>query len=134
MPVVGWLGSESREAEDLRIVPFRQGLKEAGYVEGQNLAIEYRVAEGQSDRLPALAADLVQRKVNVIFTSGLHLSAQAAKAEGTLTVYSSMNEQEGLPLWKKFEDATGIKTEYVRSNDNALITRTALERRAQATN
>ncbi len=55
---------------------------------------------------------------------------QAAKAEGTLTVYSSMNEQEGLPLWKKFEEATGIKTEYVRSNDNALITRTAIERRA----
>src|SRR3954468_695085 len=56
---------------------------------------------------------------------------QAAKAEGTLTVYSSMNEQEGLPLWKKFEEATGINTEYVRSNDNALITRTAIERRAQ---
>lgn len=55
---------------------------------------------------------------------------EKAKAEGSLTVYSSMNEQEGLPLWKKFEDATGIKTEYVRSNDNALITRTALERRA----
>ncbi len=55
---------------------------------------------------------------------------QAAKAEGTLTVYSSMNEQEGLPLWKKFEEATGIKIEYVRSNDNALITRTAIERRA----
>jgi hypothetical protein len=49
MPVVGWLGSESREAEDLRIVPFRQGLKEAGYSEGQNLAIEYRLAEGQYD-------------------------------------------------------------------------------------
>jgi len=62
MPVIGWLGSESREAEDLRIVPFRQGLKEAGYSEGQNLAIEYRVAEGQYDRLPALAADLVRRE------------------------------------------------------------------------
>jgi iron(III) transport system substrate-binding protein len=56
---------------------------------------------------------------------------QAAKAEGTLTVYSSMNEQEGLPLWKKFEEATGIKTEYVRANDNALMARTAIERRAQ---
>jgi iron(III) transport system substrate-binding protein len=55
---------------------------------------------------------------------------QAAKAEGTLTVYSSMNEQEGLPLWKKFEEATGIKTEYVRSNDNAIMARTAIERRA----
>jgi len=53
MPVIGWLGSESREAEDIRIVPFRQGLNEAGYVEGQNLAIEYRLAEGQYHRLPA---------------------------------------------------------------------------------
>ena len=53
-----------------------------------------------------------------------------AKAEGTLTIYSSMNEQEGLPLWKKFEDATGIKTEYVRANDNAIMARTAIERRA----
>ncbi len=56
---------------------------------------------------------------------------QAAKAEGTLTIYSSMNEQEGLPLWKKFEEATGIKTEYVRANDNALMARTAIERRTQ---
>ena len=64
MPVIGWLGSESREAEEnLLVVPFRQGLKEAGYVEGQNLAIEYRLAEGQYDRLPALAADLIRRQV-----------------------------------------------------------------------
>ena len=55
---------------------------------------------------------------------------QAAKAEGTLTIYSSMNEQEGLPLWKKFEEATGLKTEYVRANDNAIMARTAIERRA----
>ena len=56
---------------------------------------------------------------------------EAAKAEGTLTIYSSMNEQEGLPLWKKFEEATGIKTQYVRANDNALMARTAIERRTQ---
>jgi putative ABC transport system substrate-binding protein len=65
MPVIGWLGSESREAEDYRVLPFRQGLKEAGYIEGQNLAIEYRLAEGQYNRLPALAADLVDRRVSV---------------------------------------------------------------------
>jgi putative tryptophan/tyrosine transport system substrate-binding protein len=58
MPVIGWLGTESPEGEDYRVVPFRQGLKEAGYIEGQNLAIEYRLAEGQYDRLPALAADM----------------------------------------------------------------------------
>ncbi len=56
---------------------------------------------------------------------------KAAKAEGSLTVYSSMNEQEGLPFWKLFEDATGIKVEYVRANDVVLIGRIAIERRAQ---
>jgi len=81
-PVIGWLGSESREAEDLFIVPFRQGLKEGGYVEGQNLAIEYCVAEGQYDRLPALAADLVRRQVSVIASTGLP-AALAAKAATT---------------------------------------------------
>src|SRR4051812_1477306 len=71
MPVIGWLGPESREAEDTRVVPFRQGLKDGGYVEGQNLAIEYRFADGQYDRLPALVADLVRRQVAVIATGGI---------------------------------------------------------------
>ena len=62
-PAIGWLGPESREAEDIRVVPFRQGLKVGGYVESQNLAIEYRFADGQYDRLPALVADLVRRQV-----------------------------------------------------------------------
>jgi putative ABC transport system substrate-binding protein len=86
VPVVGWLGSESREAEDLRIVPFRQGLKEAGYVEGQNLAIEYRVAEGQYDRLPALAADLVRRQVSVIALTGQPAALAAKAATATIPI------------------------------------------------
>jgi iron(III) transport system substrate-binding protein len=55
----------------------------------------------------------------------------AARAEGTLTIYSSMNEQEGFPLWKLFEERTGIKTEYVRASDTQLMARIAIERRAQ---
>src|SRR5262245_58293355 len=55
----------------------------------------------------------------------------AARAEGTLTVYSSINEQEGLPLWKMFEDATGVKVNYVRSSDSIILSRVAIENRAR---
>jgi putative tryptophan/tyrosine transport system substrate-binding protein len=83
MPVIGFLGTGSANA--LLLAPFLQGLSEAGYVEGQNLAIEYRWAEGHYDRLPALAAELVGRKVDVIATTGGSVSALAAKS-ATLTI------------------------------------------------
>jgi iron(III) transport system substrate-binding protein len=57
--------------------------------------------------------------------------AAAARAEGSLTVYSSMNEQEGLPLWQMFEDATGVKVSYVRSSDSIILSRVAIENRAR---
>src|SRR5215813_11729812 len=57
--------------------------------------------------------------------------AAAARAEGSLTVYSSMNEQEGLPLWKMFEDATGVKVNYVRSSDSIILSRIAIESRGR---
>jgi putative ABC transport system substrate-binding protein len=79
MPVVGWLFSGSPGQGPPVLTAFRQGLSEAGYVEGQNLAIEYRWAEGRYDRLPALAADLVGRKVDVIAALALP-SALAAKS------------------------------------------------------
>src|SRR5262249_31392318 len=63
--VVGYLSPGSRESDAFRLMPFRQGLGAAGYIEGQNLAIEYRWAEGRYDRLPALAADLVRHQVAV---------------------------------------------------------------------
>src|SRR6516225_2265151 len=71
MPVIGLLSAQSADDDFKNMtVPFLQGLKEGGYVEGQNVAIEYRWAENQYDRLPALVADLVRRRVAVIATSG----------------------------------------------------------------
>src|SRR6516162_1446263 len=81
MPVVGFLSPQSA-GDDYNTVPFLQGLKEAGYLEGQNVAIDYRYAENQLDRLPALAADLVRRRVAVIVASGIP-PALAAKAATT---------------------------------------------------
>jgi putative tryptophan/tyrosine transport system substrate-binding protein len=80
LPVVGFLNSASASAFEHLVQAFRDGLGEAGYVEGRNVTIEYRWAEGQIDRLPALAAELVQRRVAVIATGGGDVSALAAKA------------------------------------------------------
>jgi putative ABC transport system substrate-binding protein len=80
LPVVGFLSSASPDLYSDRLRTFRQGLKEAGFAEGQNVAIEYRWAEGENDRLPALAAQLVERHVGVIVAAGGTPSALAAKA------------------------------------------------------
>jgi putative tryptophan/tyrosine transport system substrate-binding protein len=83
MPVIGYIGTGSRESDAFRLPSFRQGLSETGYVEGRNVVIEYRWAEGHNDRLPALVADLVRRQVTVIAVPASTPGALAAKAATT---------------------------------------------------
>ncbi len=83
LPVIGLLGSVSPDGYEIRVHAFLQGLNEAGYVDGQNAHIEYRWANGQYDRLPALAAELVQRQVAVLVAGGGTPTAMAAKAATT---------------------------------------------------
>src|SRR5215475_6546508 len=87
VPVIGWLSTQSAEDDYKNVtVPFLQGLKETGYIDGQNVAIEYRWAENQYDRLLTLAADLVRRRVAVIVTSGTPAVVAAKAATTTIPV------------------------------------------------
>src|SRR5207244_2110240 len=86
MPVIGVLGSGSPGPFAASMVALRQGLSDTGYVEGQNLAIEYRWAEGSYDRLPALAADLVGRKVAAIAALATPAARVAKNATSTIPI------------------------------------------------
>src|SRR5262245_1022247 len=83
MPVIGYLGAESPAVFASRVTAFRQGLDETGFVEGRNVAIEFRWAEGQHNKLSALAAELAGRPVNVIVAPGGAPAALAAKSATT---------------------------------------------------
>jgi putative ABC transport system substrate-binding protein len=112
MPVIGLLDSRSPEALEDRLRGFRQGLKDNGYVEGDNVTIAYRWAENQFDRLPALAADLVRRRVAVIAATAGPAVAFAAKAATTTIpiVFAVAEDPVRLGLVTSFARPTGNLT------------------------
>ncbi len=86
VPRIGYLGASSASANAPRIEAFRQGMRELGYVEGKNIVIEWRHTEGKSDRLPALAAELVRLKTDVIITAGANSTRAAKSATTTIPI------------------------------------------------
>jgi putative ABC transport system substrate-binding protein len=98
IPVIGFLRNTRREESTELLAALRKGLKEAGYVEGENVAIEYRWADGQSDRLPALANDLVHRGVAVIVAGGNNETRAAKSATTTIPIVFSSGDDASLRI------------------------------------
>src|SRR6201993_3151189 len=92
MPVIGYLGAGASGPLRQQIATFHAGLKEAGYVEGHNVGIEYRFAEGQYDRLPTMASELLRRQVGVIVAMGTPAALAAKAATASLPIVFSVTE------------------------------------------
>jgi ABC-type uncharacterized transport system substrate-binding protein len=95
VPRIGYLGGATASASSARLEPFRQGLRELGYVEGKNIVIEWRSAEGKPDRLPALVAELLRLKVDIIVTAGPSVTRAAKEATVTTPIVMT---NEGDPV------------------------------------
>jgi putative ABC transport system substrate-binding protein len=106
---IGWLGGPSLSASSARIEPFRQGLRELGYIEGKNIVIEYRSADGKLERIPALAAELVRLKVDIIVSTGLAPTRAAKEATNTIPIVMT-NESDPV--------GTGIVASLARPGGN----------------
>jgi putative ABC transport system substrate-binding protein len=126
MPVIGFLSTRSPTTDAHLLVSLRQGLSESGFVEGRNVAVEYRYAEGQIDRLPSLAADLVRRQVAVIVSTGGVQGALAAKtATATIPiVFTTAGDpvKEGLVqrLNRPGGNLTGVTTSFAEATSKRL--------------
>ena len=96
---IGFLNSSSPDTDGERVHAFRQGLSETGYVEGQNVKIEYRWADGQNDRLPSMAVDLVHHGVNVIVTGGTPATLAAKAASTAISIVFILQPIRSRPVW-----------------------------------
>jgi len=130
MPVIGFLSIRSSDTDAQFLVSFRQGLSQHDFVEGRNVAVEYRYAEGQPDRLPALVADLVRRRVAVIVTTGGPQAALAAKAATTSIpiVFTTGGDPIREGLVQSFNRPGGNLTGVTTSYDEAAPKRLGLLR------
>jgi putative ABC transport system substrate-binding protein len=127
MPVIGFLGPGSADSDAYRVKAFRQGLQEAGYVEGTNVTIDYRWAEGHYEHLPALAADLLRRHVDVIVTSGTPPTLAAKAATTTVPiVFESVADPVRLGVVASFSRPGGNITGVTQMSDDVTPKRLEL--------